>query len=246
MPLQPRPFFTMLLLALTLPLGLIAADLGTDGYRLPLVDPYAIYRADKAFRVSSDRGLYELVEETDTRAQGFVSLVPKVESVAVHDRIIYGASADGFFILEARQPERKPQVVKVRKDWETALGYFGIIDSSVTEDPDALAAGLPEQVLRPWKYKVMGNQFGISDSAWSGFGQLGAMGLAFIAGRFFMRSRPAILLVSASGAFGAMVAHIMVDGQGAFGLLLYMPIIYFASVVGRRNLRVFERAATGA
>jgi hypothetical protein len=43
-----------------------------------------------------------------------------------------------------------------------------------------------------------------------------------------------------------MVAHIIVDGQGAFGLLVYMPIIYFTAVMGRRDLRELERPAAGA
>jgi hypothetical protein len=234
----------MLLLALTLPLGLIAADLGTDAYHLPLVDPYAIQRSDKAFPVSAEHGLYQLVRPGVGLSMR--TLVPKVESVAVRDGIIFGTSADGFFILDARQPKQKPQVVKVRDAWETALSRFGITDSSVTEAPDVLAAGLSEHVLRPWNYRVMGNRFGISDSAWSGFGQLGAMGLAFIVGRFFMRSRPAILLVSALGAIGAMVAHIMVDGQGAFVLLVFMPIIYALAVRGRRDLRESERPGARA
>ena len=39
-----------------------------------------------------------------------------------------------------------------------------------------------------------------------------------------------------AGAFGAMVAHIMVDGQGAFALLIYAPVIYLFAAVGRQNL----------
>jgi hypothetical protein len=71
------------------------------------------------------------------------------------------------------------------------------------------------------------------------FAQLGSMVLAGVVGRFLMKSRTAILLVLFLGAFGAMVANIMVDGQGAFLYLVFTPVIYFAAVAGRHDLRTF-------
>ena len=67
-------------------------------------------------------------------------------------------------------------------------------------------------------------------------GQLVSMVLALLVGRFVLKSRSAIWLVAFAGAFGAMVAHILVDGQGAFLLLIYAPVIYLVAIVGRRNL----------
>jgi hypothetical protein len=67
-------------------------------------------------------------------------------------------------------------------------------------------------------------------------GQLGSMILALAIGRFALKSRSSIWAVAFVGAFGAMVAHILVDGQGAFLLLLYAPIIYCLAVFGRRQL----------
>ena len=67
-------------------------------------------------------------------------------------------------------------------------------------------------------------------------GQLGSMVLALLVARFALKSRSAIWVAAFVGAFGAMVAHILVDGQGAFMLLIYAPVIYFVAVVGRRNL----------
>jgi hypothetical protein len=78
----------------------------------------------------------------------------------------------------------------------------------------------------------------ISDqaAALSLVGQFGSMVLAVLVGRFVLKSRAQIWLVAFAGAFGAMVAHILVDGQGAFLLLIYAPVIYLIAVVGRRNL----------
>jgi hypothetical protein len=67
-------------------------------------------------------------------------------------------------------------------------------------------------------------------------GQLGSMVLALLVGRFVLKSRSAIWLVAFGGAFGAMVAHILVDGQGAFLLMIYAPLIYVFAVIGRHNL----------
>ena len=68
--------------------------------------------------------------------------------------------------------------------------------------------------------------------------QLGSMFLAAAVGRFLMKSRPAILLVSLLGVLGAMAANIMVDGQGAMAYLLFTPIVYFAAVGGRDERRM--------
>ena len=63
--------------------------------------------------------------------------------------------------------------------------------------------------------------------------QIGSMALAAIVGRFLLRSTVLIWLAAFLGALGAMAAHIMHDGQGAFVLLLYTPVIYFVAVAGR-------------
>lgn len=85
---------------------------------------------------------------------------------------------------------------------------------------------------------VMAMMLAISDQAatLSLVGQLGSMVLALLAGRFVLHSRSSIWAAAFAGAFGAMVAHILVDGQGAFLLLIYAPIIYGIAVVGRRDL----------
>jgi hypothetical protein len=64
-------------------------------------------------------------------------------------------------------------------------------------------------------------------------GQIGAMVLAVIIGRFALKRRSAIWIVSFLGAMGAMVANILVDGQGAFLMLIYAPLIYLFAVAGR-------------
>ncbi len=67
------------------------------------------------------------------------------------------------------------------------------------------------------------------------------MVIAAIIGRFMLKSAAMILLVSFLGAAGAMAAHIMYDGQAAFVLLLYTPVIYFAAVAGRDEFAANRR-----
>ena len=67
-------------------------------------------------------------------------------------------------------------------------------------------------------------------------GQLGSMIVALLIARFFLTTRSAIWFVAILGAAGAMVAHILVDGQGAIALFIYVPLIYFIAVIGRRDL----------
>jgi hypothetical protein len=73
-------------------------------------------------------------------------------------------------------------------------------------------------------------------------GQILALALAAVLGRFWLRSRNAIWLASFAGALGAMAANILVDGQGAFLLLVYAPVVYFVAVIGRRDLNRRGRA----
>lgn len=60
---------------------------------------------------------------------------------------------------------------------------------------------------------------------------------ALLISRLALKSRGAIWLTAVFGAAGAMYAHAMVDGQGAFLLLVFAPVIYFLAVRGRQDLR---------
>jgi hypothetical protein len=68
-------------------------------------------------------------------------------------------------------------------------------------------------------------------------GQIASMAFAVVVGRFLLKSTSLIWLSAFLGAFGAMVAHLLYDGQGAFVLLLFTPIIYLLATAGRQELR---------
>ena len=84
---------------------------------------------------------------------------------------------------------------------------------------------------------MTGSILAISDlaSALSFAGQLASMTLAAMIGRKF-KSRSFIWAVAFAGALGAMIAHMLVDGQGAFVLMPFMPMIYFVAVNRREDV----------
>lgn len=75
------------------------------------------------------------------------------------------------------------------------------------------------------------------DGLYSFIAQVACMLIALVAGRFFLKTRAAIWRTAFVGCLGAMFAHIVVDGQGAFMLLIYAPVIYVLAVVGRKDLK---------
>ena len=173
------------LLTFIVPATTVAGDLGASAYRLPLVEPFAIYRSDKAHRISPDGGLYQLVEVMPSSPGVGLStrlMIPKVELVAVQDRIIFGKAADGFFVFDTRQPDSQAQVLRSHEEWEAALSNVGIADPNALKEPDVLAAGVSDPVLRPWKYRIAGARFGISDDMLSLMVQLLGFALAFVVG----------------------------------------------------------------
>lgn len=150
-----------------------AEDPRDRAFRVPLVDSYAVVRSYDSPRSSHDWGAYQVVRVNSGSGFGFGMLVPHVEQVAVHQRVIFGKTKDEYFILEV---EGLPRMFKMREEWKAALHELGVVNSEVLKNPDALAEGLPENVLRPWKYTKMRGCFGWSDDAWS----LAVQGLGFL------------------------------------------------------------------
>lgn len=105
-----RHLRSLALFILTLMLSPTAtADPSTDAYRLPLIDPYAIYHSDNMPR-ASDRGPYQLVEVMPSSGFSTHTLIENVEVVAVHQQVIFGKSTKTFFIFDTRQPNDPPQL----------------------------------------------------------------------------------------------------------------------------------------
>jgi hypothetical protein len=69
--------------------------------------------------------------------------------------------------------------------------------------------------------------------ALSGVAQIAALVLSAILGRFYFKGRLDIWVIAFLGCTIAMVANLLVDGQGACFMYVYVPIIYLVATVGR-------------
>jgi hypothetical protein len=251
MPPQSHRILTFILLPLIVATTAMAGDLGTDAYRLPLVDPFAIYRSDKALGVSAERGLYQLVEVMPSSPGVGLSthqIVPKVESVAVQDRVIFGKTADGFFIFDSRQSDAQPQVLKRRGEWEAALSKLGVTNPDVLKAPDDLAAAVSDQVLRPWKYRVAGARLGISDGVLSLVVQLMGFAIAFVVGLVWPREKSPMPAAIVLGLSVNGVAQILIagGGPGAFVGFVALPLLCMLAAAVGKGLRALTSSGRPA
>ncbi len=74
-----------------------------------------------------------------------------------------------------------------------------------------------------------------SDATFSLIGQILALVIGVV-GALRARRRYTAWGWAMLGGFGAMVAHIMYDGQGAFVWVFAVPVIYWVAVAGRSDL----------
>jgi hypothetical protein len=230
-----------ILLTLVISFGARAGDLGAEAYCLPLVEPYGVYRSDASLGAARDGGLYRLVEVMPSGRGGGLStrtLVSKVETVAVRDRVIFGKSAEGFFILDAREAGPRPRVLSTRDAWEAALRGVGILDPNVVKVPDALAVGVPDRVLRPWKYRMGGRRFGISDDMLSLVVQVLGLMFAFVLGLTW-RGKSLMAAAIALGVIVNVVAQMVIagGGPGAFVGFVVLPVLCMLAAAFGRGVR---------
>jgi hypothetical protein len=219
-----------------------AAELGTDSYRIPLVDPYIIYSRDRTFPPSPEDGAFQLGQANPiSRSTGlsFSRLVPRVEQVAVQGNLIFGISADGYFILEASRPGEQAQTFASREAWETALGGFGIANPAL-QTPDALASALPDPVLRPRKYRYLGGRFGISDDMLALIIQLLGFAIAFVVGlagtsRSALTPAAIVIGLAANVVGGIIIAG---GGPGAFVGFVAIPLICIVAAFLGKGIHV--------
>lgn len=216
----------VVLLTLTAAADVAGASLGSEAYRLPLVDPYAIYR--EASDANSNKGMCRLVEvHSSSRGVGlsFSEIVTNVEQVGLEAKVIAGKADKGYFVLDTRQPNPQPQVYASFEEWKSALAAAGIITPIPLAQPDAMTAGQPEGILRPWKYRMMGGRLGYSDDAWSLIVQLAGLGVAFVVGLASLRRSP-VLAAVVLGLIVNVVAQIVIagGGPGAFVGFFILPL----------------------
>lgn len=218
----------LVLLTLSVPTIASASDSDIDGYQLPLVDSFAINRFESGSSVATENGLFQLVRMTSSgRSRSTETLVPKVESVAVQDLVIVGKAAGGYFILDTRSKAAQPEVLTSREGWEAELQRLGVGDAIQLKNPDDLALAVPDTVLRPWHYRILGPRLGVSDDILSLAVQLLGFAIAFVVGLAQSPGKAAMPFAIVLGVIVNVVAMILIadGGPGAFVGFFVFPLI---------------------
>jgi hypothetical protein len=212
-------------------------------YILPLAEPYCIYRPNTA--LSSSDGLYQLVERLPSLSGGAISLtvvVPRVAQIDFKERVIFGTTMEGFFILDARNAHPKPVAYTSAELWYQALQELGIGAPNL-KSPDSLAVGMPDQVLHPGRYRAMGNFLNLSDDVWCVVVQCLGIGGAFLIGLARRYGQPVMLTATVIGLLTNVVAMILIAGGGPSGFLgffVFPFLCMFAAAVGQALKRLFN------
>src|SRR6476660_4909259 len=94
-----------ILIAILFSLVARAHEVGDAAYTLALVADYGIHKSDP-WDTKPD-GVFQLVRMMPG-STGWETLLTHLKQIAVHDRVIFGETEDGFFVLDANAPDAKP------------------------------------------------------------------------------------------------------------------------------------------
>ena len=221
----------------------LGAELGTEAYRFTLVEPYAIYRAASSQSSLPDRKPYQLVEVLPAiPGVGLNCLVilPDVEQIGIKERVIYGKAKVGLFILDARKQEAQPEIFGTSEAWQTALRTMGVAEPGKLSTPDALAAAVPAQTLRPGNRPLINARVSISADVCAGLVQMLGLAVAFVAGMRRPLSRLLLISTVLLGVAVNVVAGVLIGGGGpeAFVGFIVLPVLCILAAAGGRGLRL--------
>ncbi len=233
------PIGLVLIFAITLSIS-ATADAQTsddfDRFIVPLIGPYVINSVPKE-RLGGEGGPHRLAERNSSPGLGLSLriLLENVMEVTVSGPHIVGKTKAGYFTFDSRAPDTRPSVFESAEQRHVALDAAAVPRTITLNDPKRLAASLPEQTLRPWKYSVMSGILGLSDSVWSLIVQIMRAILALLLGISFGRKRTPVAAAIALGLAINIVAMVIIagEGPGAFaGFLLFPLLFWFNSWIG--------------
>jgi hypothetical protein len=214
-----------------------AATPGDEAYCLPLIGPYAIHHEDQ--REGGSTELVEVPPPGPGLAFSWHTILPDVKQVAVEGNIIVGRTSSQFFVFDTHR-RVKPELLDSPEVWQSALARAGVPGGIRLSNPDALAAGVSERVLRPWNFRMMRGWLGYSDDQWSFIVQLAGLIVAVCIGFFGRPGRfPLVALVMLGIVidFGAQFV-ILGGGPGACVGLVGYPIWACIGGLFGKGLRV--------
>jgi hypothetical protein len=238
---MPIRLLLILSLQLLLPaMTLLGAELGDGLYSVPLVGRYAVVRDEGGTMCS----LVELSATSRGAGLSFTKVLPGVEEIAVVGNIIAGKANGEFFVLDTARADAKPQLLQTDGQWVDALKATGITQPVQLATPDSMAATLPENVLRPGKFRMMGGRLGYSDDAWSLIIQIAGLVIAFFLGAMTGPRRSPLAVAVVLGIVVNVVAQMFIagGGPGAFVGFFLLPLYcVLAALLGKGVRRLIPK-----
>lgn len=209
-----------------------------EDYRCPLTGPYFVRRGEAPVsKYTYDWG-YQLIKPFGEG--GFEYTLVKVKKVAVSGGAIVGTTETGFFILDTTTPYPESQIFSEVQGWQNAMKAAGIRPDIQLNEPDILAAKVPDRLLRPLDYRAMKGLLGLSDGAWSAILLLITAAIIFLRGAV---GGPGTTLLPLAILLGAiltvgLIALGIIDLAAFMGFFIY-PVWYW--IIGKlgRFFRAF-------
>lgn len=197
------------------------ADSDPATYAIPLGG--GIFIAHNGMGNSQPISNLVLSDNDNGTLRGGRDLVSDVKQLEVTRTYVLGENKGGYFMLDDRphSNDRQPGGFALRcfssaGEWQAALKSAGV-GAVRLQTPDALAAGFPDQVLRPWNYNVMHALFGLDDGTWSFVVQIAGISTVFLFGLLRRRRSHLVLFPALLGVIVNVVALIVIAGAVAAG-----------------------------
>ena len=174
----------------------------------------------------------------------------RVVKYAVSHDMVFGTTPEGYFILDTRQglaeEVERLHLFTEADAWRAKLGELDVLlDYGSLRSPDAVAQGLTEQEVRPWRFEKARGRWGLADADWgflvAGFGLAGCFALGALVVRQVPRRAGAAVLGFASAFAGPFV--IGGGGQVGCAALVAGPFLgMLAAEIGLSVRRALGRA----
>lgn len=188
--------------------------LGSEAYVLPLVGHLAIRRESLVDGHGNAPGSCQLLETFSPGSRSASIRFRDVKRIAIMDEYVVGETGTGFFICNsAAQGYEEPKLIASRESWQTALDAAGVPRDLKLSEPDAMAAGVSNRVLRRSQMHVMHGALSLTDEEWEGVLIIGSWLFMFLFGTYAKKPQivPATVI---AGMFSIGFARIFLGGLG--------------------------------
>ncbi|KKL71324.1 hypothetical protein LCGC14_2096080, partial [marine sediment metagenome] len=210
-------------------------------FSLTIVGRYQVLRP--GLESGHHKGPYVLIRRISPTMTAI--LLDGVERYAVHDKVIFGETDVGYFVLDTGatdHPDGELNLFENQLDWRAALRKKGVEGPLQLLDPLRVAATRPAKELRPEDYRRMNALLGLPDGGWSGLVLLCGAAISMLRGMFCKRTLgfvPFAVFIGLAAFQHAMFLSLS-EGPSLCGMVVMIPVMYVAcGYFGRWLIRVY-------